>query len=503
MRFNIIVAHSYPKYGIGNEGQLPWSIKKDMAYFKKTTSKVIEDPNIHYINAVIMGRKTWESIPESYRPLSNRLNIVITRQKLESKNPFVRFCDWNQLLTVLVTFNTEKVTDDFGHVYQIFSNYIIGGESIYRIAMNELDIDHLYVTEVYQKSSYDTFFPQINKPNESGFIKPMVTLVSCSPFYQEGGLYYRFLKYKNDIYSLEVDPDTICKNNEELQYLNLMKQILETGVERSDRTGTGTISLFGQQMKFNLRDTFPLSTTKRMFFRAVFEELMLYLRGQTDNKILNQKNIHIWDGNTSREFLDKRGLTHYQEGDMGETYGFNFRHFGGQYRGCQYQYDTDCGFDQLSEVIRLIKEDPESRRIIINLWNPDGNQRAALPSCLCMYQFYVDTTRRELHLQIYIRSSDYFLANNWNTCTGALLVYMLCNLEGINLTPGDLTVVTGDTHLYKSHIEQVRENLARKPFPFPKLVIKETKKDITEFEFEDLELVGYKSHPRISAPMAV
>jgi thymidylate synthase len=137
------------------------------------------------------------------------------------------------------------------------------------------------------------------------------------------------------------------------------------------------------------------------------------------------------------------------------------------------------------------------------LWNPDGNQRAALPSCLCMNQFYVDTMRNLLHLQIYIRSSDYFLANNWNTCTGAILVHLLCNLEGINLYPGELTVITGDTHIYKSHINQVKENLEREPFPYPKLIVKNRKNDITTFEFNDLELIGYKCHPNISASMAI
>ena len=231
---------------------------------------------------------------------------------------------------------------------------------------------------------------------------------------------------------------------------------------------------------------------------------MLYLRGQTDNKILNQKNIHIWDGNTSRDFLDSRKLYSYEEGDMGETYGFNFRHYGGDYKGCSHPYiKGKDGFDQLQNVINLIKHNPESRRIIINLWNPDGNQRAALPSCLCKYQFYVDTQRNKLHLQIYIRSSDYFLAYNWNTCTGAIFVHLICNLEGINLNPGTLTVVTGDTHIYKNHLKQVSENMTRRPYPFPKLLIKNKQKDITKFEFTDLELLGYRSHSRIAADMAV
>ena len=190
-----------------------------------------------------------------------------------------------------------------------------------------------------------------------------------------------------------------------------------------------------------------------MFLRAVFEELMLYLRGQTDNQILNDKKINIWNGNTSREFLDKRGLNKYPKGDMGETYGFNFRHFGGEYVNCKTNYSSKNGYDQLKYVIETIKKDPTSRRIIINLWNPKTLHKAALPSCLCMYQFYVDTVHNLLHLQIYIRSSDYFLANNWNTCTGAFFVHLICSLNGINLTPGTLTVVCGDAHIYKTHVK--------------------------------------------------
>ena len=288
-----------------------------------------------------------------------------------------------------------------------------------------------------------------------------------------------------------------------MQYINLLEKITSEGISKEDRTGTGTLSIFGETQKFNLRDTFPLLTTKRMFLRGIFEELMLYLRGQTDNKILNSKNINIWNGNTSREFLDSRGLTDYEEGDMGETYGFNFRHYGGNYKGCQHKYKHTDGFDQLENAIYLIKTNPESRRIIINLWNPYTNHKAALPSCLCWYQFYVNTINKELNLLINIRSSDFFLANNWNVCTGALLVHLICSLEGVELSPGDLTVISGDTHIYKTHLEQVKVNLERKPRPFPKLLIKNKKSRIEEFEYTDLRLIGYKPYSGISAPMAV
>lgn len=235
---------------------------------------------------------------------------------------------------------------------------------------------------------------------------------------------------------------------------------------------------------------------------------MLYISGRTDNKILQEKGIHIWDGNTSRAFLDQRGLTEYPEGDMGETYGFNMRHYGGQYRDCHAKYTIGRdGHDQLGEAIHLIRTDPTSRRIIINLWNPGTGNRAALPSCLMMYQFYVDTVHRRLNCQIYIRSSDYFLANSWNACTGALLVHMICGLEDVNLTPGELTVVTGDTHIYKTHIEQVSTNLERHPYLRPQLFVEPSGgrrvRNIEDWRFEDLRLVGYRAYPSISAPMAV
>ena len=315
------------------------------------------------------------------------------------------------------------------------------------------------------------------------------------------GLYYRYFDYMSEANIKE--KLIIPYISPEYQYLEIMKNIIHTGIDRNDRTGTGTLSLFGSTQRYDLSETFPMSTTKRIFIRAVFEELMLYLSGKTDNKILKDKNIHIWNGNTSREFLDKRGLQHYPEGDMGETYGFNFRHFGGQYQDCKTDYESTNGYDQLQNVINLLKNDPTSRRIIINLWNASTLHNAALPSCLMMYQFYVDVYAKKLSCIIYIRSSDYFLANNWNTCTGALLVHLLCNLKEIDLTPGEIIVNTGDTHIYKNHLEQVNINLERKPYPFCKLLIKNKKNKITDFNFEDLQFIGYKCYPNISAPMAV
>ena len=485
---NIIVAVCKKNNGIGFQGEIPWNLKSELSYFKEITSKNVS--NIH--NVVIMGRKTWESLPK--KPLPKRINIVISRNKDKEfirsvekhDNTFVR----DNLNASIDTFITLKNVNNINNIkYNVF---IIGGEEIYKSALESKFCKKIFITEVYKEFDCDTFFPKIDKEEFS--------LINVSEFKEEDGIYYRHKIYKNNKYI--TDLSEIWINNEEMQYLNTMKQIINEGIETIDRTNVGTLSIFGQHYKYDLSDTFPALTTKRIFLRGIFEELMLYLTGKTDNGILNEKKIHIWDGNTTREFLDKRGLSHYPVGDMGETYGFNFRHFGAKYIDCKQDY-TGQGTDQLSNVFHLFKNDPNSRRIIINLWNGATLNNAALPACLCMYQFYVNTRDQKLDLQIYIRSSDFFLANNWNACTGALLVHMICNLEDIDLTPGILTVNTGDTHIYKSHIKQVKENLDRTPKPFPKLTINNKKKSLIDYKYEDLNFIDYTPDKNISAPMAV
>lgn len=473
--YSLIVAYSFSDRIIGQGGAIPWHISEDLAHFKRITSSVESN------NAIIMGRRTWESI--GCKPLPNRLNIVITRSTITSAGEAVHFCTWETLETCLAAHNVEQC-------------FIIGGQQIYELALKSCTIDKIYATEVYLPKGYISNENLVKFPNtdEYGFKLSVVSDFKISASTTSVPLYYRFMEF-------EKTDTPRWRNISEVAYLELMARILKEPV-RCDRTGVGTHSMFGEHLVYELGDTFPIATTKRMFFRGIFEELMMYLRGCTDNKILQAKNIHVWDGNTTREFLDNRGLQHYEIGDMGSTYGFNFRHFGANYKGCGDNYDGQ-GFDQLEEVIKLLKTDPNSRRIIINLWNPAANAGAALPACLCMYQFYV-RDGKYLDLQIYIRSSDYFLANNWNTCTGAMLVHLLCSLEGLEiLCPGRLIVCSGDTHIYQSHDEQVKINLGREPHPYPKLVIKARRARLEDFVFDDLELIGYKSYPSIPAPMAV
>jgi dihydrofolate reductase/thymidylate synthase len=471
--------------GIGKNNTIPWYIKEELRYFKQVTTHTnrILDKNI-----VIMGRKTWESIPNGHRPLTNRINIIITT----NKNYDITNYEHTYIQSSLDDAITLSQSLSYANTTNIF---IIGGERLYNEAITHDECDKLYITEVYGKYECDCYFPAITDNFK---------LATVSKFKCENGTYYRNMVYYNinHVNYIFNTNSELWKNKEEYQYINGLYKIMTEGRVNIDRTGVGTRSIFGEMFKYDLADTFPALTTKRQFIRGIFEEFMFYLSGKTDNGILQDKKIHIWDGNTTREFLDNRGLSHYPENDMGETYGFNFRHYGTEYKTCKEDY-TGSGFDQLKYAIDLIKNNPSSRRIIIDIWNGSTLNKAALPPCLCKYQFYVDSTRNTLDLMIYIRSSDFFLANNWNTCTGAFFVHMICALNGVNLTPGILTVVTGDTHLYQTHMKQVQENLVRIPKPFPKLVVKCRKDNIEDFVYDDMELIGYYPMKNIAASMAV
>ncbi|KAJ1742659.1 Thymidylate synthase [Coemansia sp. RSA 1821] len=302
---------------------------------------------------------------------------------------------------------------------------------------------------------------------------------------------------------MTVEPS--ATNIEEKQYLNLIEEILERGERRDDRTGTGTIALFAPpQLRFNLADdVFPLLTTKRVFWRGVVEELLWFIRGQTDANILQDKNIHIWDGNASREFLDSRGLTSRREGDLGPVYGFQWRHFGAKYVNADSDY-TGQGVDQLADVIRKIRENPTDRRIIISAWNPADLHAMALPPCHMFAQFFVShpaTEQATLSCQMYQRSCDVGLGVPFNIASYALLTRLIAQVTG--LKPGYFVHCMGDTHIYSNHVDALKIQLQREPRPFPKLLIRRTPANIEDFTIEDLEIVGYTPHGKISMEMAV
>ena len=289
-------------------------------------------------------------------------------------------------------------------------------------------------------------------------------------------------------------------NKEEYQYLNQIKNIIETGYSANDRTNTGTKSIFGSQMRFNLENnSFPLLTTKKMFTKGIIEELLWFLRGDTNSKNLENKGISIWKGNSSREALDNLGFTERQDGDCGPIYGFNFRHFGAEYKDCDTNY-TNCGYDQVKEVLRLLKEEPTSRRILINLWDPTSLKDAVLPACHVLYQFKV--MGNKLSCSLYQRSGDMGLGVPFNIASASLLTIIFAKLSG--LEPYELIHTIGDAHIYLDHEDGLKEQITRTPFQFPSLkIIDRNQCKVEDFCLEDFIISNYQCHEKIKLNMAV
>ena len=262
------------------------------------------------------------------------------------------------------------------------------------------------------------------------------------------------------------------------QYLDLVKEILDNGVVKSDRTGTGTKSIFGHQMRFNLEEGFPLLTTKKLHLKSIIHELLWFLKGDTNVRYLQENGVRIWN-----EWADENG-------DLGHVYGYQWRSWP-TYNGGH--------IDQIKEVIRQIKETPDSRRMIVSAWNVGDLDKMNLPPCHLLFQFYVADGR--LSLQLYQRSADTFLGVPFNIASYALLLQMMAQVTG--LKAGDFVHTTGDTHLYLNHLEQAQLQLTRTPRPLPRMVINPDVKDLFDFRYEDFQLEGYDPWPHISAKVSV
>lgn len=294
-------------------------------------------------------------------------------------------------------------------------------------------------------------------------------------------------------------------NHQELSYLVLLEKILKHGKKRDERTGTGTLSLFGEQMRFDISTSIPVLTTKFVPWKSCIRELLWFLSGSTDATLLQKQGVKIWDGNSSRSFLDARGLEHLPEGDIGAGYGHQWRHFGAPYTTCKDNYDGK-GFDQIAFVINELKNNPTSRRIFLSAWNASALDEMALPPCHVSAQFYVefdDEGNKHLSCQMYQRSVDTFLGCPWNIMSYAVLTQLLAKMT--NMKPKELIMCLGDVHIYCNHIEQVKEQLTRQPYQFPTLIISDAVKDkqIDELGMDDFQLQGYTYHPSIKAVMAV
>jgi thymidylate synthase len=262
------------------------------------------------------------------------------------------------------------------------------------------------------------------------------------------------------------------------QYLDLLRLARDHGVEKHDRTGTGTRSIFGHQMRFNLAEGFPLVTTKKVHLKSIIYELLWFLRGETNVRWLQEHGVTIWD-----EWADKSG-------ELGPVYGYQWR--------C-WPTQTDGTIDQIANLIRDIKQNPDSRRLIVTAWNPADVPKMALPPCHCLFQFYVADGK--LSCQLYQRSADIFLGVPFNIASYALLTMMVAQVTG--LKPGDFVHSFGDAHLYLNHLEQADAQLSRKPFPLPVMRLNPAVKDIFDFQYGDFTLENYQAHAGIKAPIAV
>jgi thymidylate synthase len=262
------------------------------------------------------------------------------------------------------------------------------------------------------------------------------------------------------------------------QYHNLMKEVLEKGVQKSDRTGTGTISIFGHQMRFNLAEGFPMVTTKKLHLKSIILELLWFLKGSTDNNWLKERGVSIWNEWAA------------PDGDLGPIYGYQWR---------SWPAPNGEHIDQIAEVVETLKKNPDSRRIIVSAWNVADIPRMALAPCHAFFQFYVADGK--LSCQLYQRSADIFLGVPFNIASYALLTHMMA--QQCNLEVGDFVWTGGDCHLYSNHLEQVDLQLSRDFFPLPTLNILRKPDSIFDYEFEDFEIAGYESHPAIKAPVAV
>ena len=428
--FYKIVVCTDNNYGISKQGRIPWACPADKAWFKKITSTTTTPKKQ---NAVIMGNKTYTSL--NIPCLANRINIVLSRQKQNDKP------------NVIFLYSVGEI-EDFIAKSDIEDVYVIGGQQIYDLFKDKC----LYIFHTLLNSSFmcDLFFSQ---DIFNGHEIIMSRQLSCDAVLY---IYARsFMK------------------TEEMLYQALINRVFENGIQTLERTGVGTIALFGETIRFDLHK-FPLLTTKQVFFRGVFEELMWFLRGQTDNKILQDKDVHIWDHNA------------YSNNDCGKIYGYQWRNFNSQ------------GIDQLCSLVKNITENniSEFRRLIISAWNPAQLKEMCLPPCHILSQWnvrgeYLDTL-------VFMRSCDIALGLPFNIASYALFNYFIAKIT--HKKPGYLVFMIGNAHVYLNHVSALKTQLERAPYAFPDLVILKdinSVDDMLSLEYTDIHIKGYRAYASI------
>ena len=473
-------------WGYSKNGIIPWNFKTDMKHFSNMTKGN---------NIVIYGRKTFESLPKEHRPLRDRLNIVVSNSGTQYLDIHPEYKIYENLFFV------NKIEDAISMSLKLYINklyervFVIGGSKLYDYSLNSVLFKKAHITFINKDYECDLHF---NKD---------LLFNKC---YHEMSLDKNFTDYDTYDLSNKVDINIsvfIKKDNYkgEQAYLKLMYDLLVNGDRRNTRNSV-TYSLFGNQLVFDLNDGFPMTTTRKTFIKSVFYELKMFLLGETDTKKwLENRNIKIWSGNTSRSFLDSMGLNNYEEGTMGNMYGYQWRHFGYDYLDSKTDY-TNKGLDQLQEAIKLIKSDSSSRRILISSYDPlRVNSGVLYPCHSIILQFYVQDNKLSVHM--YQRSMDTFLGCNFNIVSTSLLLLLLINVINSDpnytnkLSAGKVIISIGDYHLYENHVDSVITQLGRNVLPYPKIKINKNTQNFEDFEWSDIEIIDYKSYDHIKADM--
>jgi dihydrofolate reductase/thymidylate synthase len=480
-KINLIAAIDV-KGGISRCGKIPWLIKADYNFFLDVTKRQYV---LNKKNVLIMGKNTWKALPHVSRGLKDRITIVVSSSMTENELGTDNKTDAE---TYLVKSLTNMM--DLYNKLDAGKLFICGGSQIYTEALKTLQIEEIYLTQIDYDYECDNFFPlhllktNCNAPTDTFMLDDSKQKVKVT-FIRHG---------------------MIDRNLEELQYLNLLKNILSTGDFKQTRNAK-TWSVFGKTMEFDLEKGFPLLTTKKVFMKGIFEELLFFLKGDTNTNHLVEKNVKIWEGNTNREFLDANKLDHYAIGDMGSMYGFNLVHFGAEYDGMDKNYENK-GFNQIEYCLHLLKTDPFSRRIIMTTYNPAKAHEGVLYPCHGLSIIFSVDVKYRLSCMMTQRSADILCGVPFNIASYALLIHLLCevinndpNYIGNKFTPGRLIMNFADVHIYESHYSQVVRQILREPFNFPTITFKRKLNVLIDFTFDDLVIQNYISYPGIIAKM--
>lgn len=487
-KINLIVCVDN-KYGISKNGYIPWDINVEMTYFNNITTMTSNGlPTNQLKNAIIMGSNTWKSINKE---LPDRLNIIISNT--------LKLNDHNNI----------KIVDSYENAYNICNQrkdidriFIIGGAELYHyifvyILGNGDLLENIYINKIDYNYNCDKF---LNHKLLNYVIKDI------NPNQYTYNLYDKSLDHNVNI---ELYKYGECINNPHLygeyQYIQLLDELIRNGEYRKTRNGA-TWSLFNKQLIFDMKDGFPLLTSKKIVFKHIIGELLWFLRGDTNTKILEKDNINIWKKNTSKEFIKDNNLQ-LNEGDIGPMYGFQLRHYGEKYNSC---HDIYYGYDQIQYCLNLIKNDPSSRRIIMTTYNPQQATEGVLYPCHgIVTQFYVKNNR--LSLSTYQRSADVFLGLPWNIASYSLLLHIFCELVNNDknyshnkLVPGEVIITLGDYHLYEEHYEKAIIQILRaneRLYKFPQLKIHNKPTSINDIKIDDFELLNYISYKGLIADM--